>query len=62
MTLIADERGLQAIAPRLAEAPALAVDVESNGLFRYKAGLCTVQLAAVGEEPIVVDTIATPLT
>ena len=62
MTLIADERGLQAIAERLAQAPALAVDIESNGLFKYKAGLCTVQLAIAGEEPLVVDTIATPLT
>ncbi|MBX3232301.1 MAG: HRDC domain-containing protein [Labilithrix sp.] len=59
--MVADERGLAAVAERLAGAPVLAVDVESNGLFKYRASLCTLQLATPDAEPIVVDALATPL-
>jgi len=38
----------------------VALDIESNGLFKYKATLCTMQLAADGEVAIV-DALAVPL-
>ncbi|MFO0762035.1 MAG: ribonuclease D [Byssovorax sp.] len=36
---------LSALCPRLARAPRLAVDVEANGLFAYRASLCVLQIA-----------------
>jgi ribonuclease D len=47
-------------AAKLAGAPKVAFDLESNGLFVYKAAICTVQLAADGEV-LVVDALAAPL-
>jgi len=52
---------LDAVSRRLRAAGApVAVDLESNGLFAYKACACIVQLAAAGEV-VVVDALATPL-
>lgn len=62
--LIETEPGLAALIPRLGRADRLAVDVESNGLFAYRAALCVLQLAwREGEETIVavVDTLAMPI-
>jgi ribonuclease D len=56
-TLVASETELRAIVARLLRAPRVAVDIESNGLFRYKPSLCTIQLATA-EEVVVVDTLA----
>ena len=53
---------IEAIVERCGRAPRLAVDVEANGLFVYRARLCTVQLAWEEGDTIavaVVDTIAT---
>lgn len=61
--LVADAGALRAATTRLGDARRIALDLESNGLFRYRASLCTLQLAiADGEDaPIwVVDTIAIP--
>lgn len=52
---------VEAIAARCRQAPRIAVDVEANGLFVYRARLCTVQLAweEAGEVAVaVVDAIA----
>ena len=58
--LVADAAELARAATRLAGAGRLAVDVESNGLFKYKATLCTIQIASA-DEVIVVDPLATKL-
>jgi ribonuclease D len=58
--LVAREDELRSAVERLRHAKRIAVDVESNGLFRYRAGLCTMQLATT-DEVVVVDTIAAPL-
>src|SRR5215471_14592865 len=47
-------------AARFAGAPKVAFDLESNGLFAYKATICTVQLGAEGEV-FVVDALVAPL-
>src|SRR5262252_4147601 len=47
-------------AARFAAAPRVAFDLESNGLFVYKATICTVQLGTEGEV-FVVDALAAPL-
>lgn len=58
--LVTREDELRLVVARLRRAQRIAVDIESNGLFRYKATLCTMQLATT-EEVVVVDTMATPL-
>ena len=55
--LVATEERLAEIASLLAEAPRVAVDVESNGFFRYQERICLVQLAA-GDSAFVVDPLA----
>jgi ribonuclease D len=53
---------VEQIVERCRRAPRLAVDVEANGLFVYRARLCTVQLAweeGGGIAVAVIDTIAT---
>ncbi|HKQ69751.1 MAG TPA: HRDC domain-containing protein, partial [Polyangiaceae bacterium] len=61
--LIVDSaKDLVAVAGRAARAPTLALDVEGNGLFAYRAALCTVQLGwQEGDETVIaiVDTLAT---
>jgi ribonuclease D len=63
--LVSTEDALSAAVDRLARAGRIALDIESNGLFKYKATLCTMQLAvADGAEPgevVIVDTIGVPL-
>lgn len=55
---VSTEPELRQVAARLAKAERIAIDIESNGLFRYRASLCVLQIAVPGEAPIVVDTIA----
>jgi ribonuclease D len=63
-TLVTSEGDLRAAVDRLSQTAKvggrLAVDIESNGLFKYKATLCTMQLAT-RDEIVIVDTITTPL-
>ncbi|HEY8074493.1 MAG TPA: HRDC domain-containing protein [Labilithrix sp.] len=51
---------LAAVARELAGAKRIAVDLESNGLFAYRACVCIVQIAAAGRV-VLVDALATPL-
>jgi len=56
------EAEVERIIERCRRAPRLAVDVEANGLFVYRARLCTLQLAWEEDDGIavaVIDTIAT---
>jgi ribonuclease D len=58
--LVTSEETLRAVASRLGQEPRIAIDIESNGMHAYKAGLCVVQIAARGSV-IVIDPLATPL-
>jgi ribonuclease D len=61
IVVLETERALAEAVERAARAPAIAVDVEANGLFVYRPRLCTVQLAweEDGESRVVVvDTLA----
>ncbi|MDF2694908.1 MAG: Ribonuclease [Labilithrix sp.] len=60
VVLVAREDELRSAVDRLRRASRIAVDIESNGLFRYRAGLCTMQLAT-SDEVVIVDTLAAPL-
>lgn len=60
ISLVASADELIAAVERLARAPRIALDIESNGLFKYRATLCTIQLASP-EEVVVVDPFATPI-
>jgi len=51
---------LTELARAFAAEPRLAIDVESDGMFAYRARVCTVQIAA-GEDVAIVDTMATPI-
>lgn len=60
--IIRDTAGVRKLAERLAAAPRVALDVESNGLFVYRPRLCTMQLAfeEAGElRVVIVDTLVT---
>lgn len=60
-TLVDSEAALHGAVAQLTEDDArLSVDLESNGLFKYRASLCTLQIANV-HEVVVVDTIAAPI-
>lgn len=48
---------LAGLVPRLLEAPALAIDTESDSLYRYRERVCFLQIA-VGPEAYIVDTLA----
>lgn len=61
VTLIHTEPELRTLADRLASQSPIAIDIESNGLFKYRAALCTLQIAVATAEPLVVDTIAVSL-
>jgi len=64
LLVIAREEDAVALAARAGRAEALAVDVEANGLFAYRARLCTVQLAFAEQGRMViavVDTLAVPV-
>jgi ribonuclease D len=54
--VIEDAATLRELADAWADEPEMAIDVEGDGLFRYRARLCTVQLARP-DETVVVDTI-----
>src|SRR5690349_14549323 len=59
--VVRDPAALAALAARAARAPRIAIDVEANGLFAYRAALCTVQLAfPEGDDRAiaVIDTLA----
>lgn len=60
ISLVASADELSAAVERLARVPRIAIDIESNGLFKYRATLCTIQLASP-EEVVVVDPFATPI-
>ncbi|MBX3198218.1 MAG: HRDC domain-containing protein [Labilithrix sp.] len=60
VVLVTREAELRAAVARLLRAPRVALDIESNGLFRYRASLCTMQLAT-SDEVVIVDTVAAPL-
>jgi ribonuclease D len=47
------------LAEELANSKEIAVDLESNGLFKYRASLCTLQMVVAEGEPAIIDTIAT---
>jgi ribonuclease D len=48
---------LEAVARDLAGCTRIALDLESNGLFRYRAQLCTLQMTC-GDEIVIVDSLA----
>lgn len=58
--VITDEEDLARVAARLEGIPRIAVDLESNGMFAYRAVACIVQIAA-GDEVFLVDALATRL-
>lgn len=58
--LIAHEDGARALARRMGSRPRVAFDLESNGLFAYRARVCTVQLAAAGDVAVL-DTLEAPV-
>lgn len=57
--LVDRAQALSSVVERAAEAPVIAVDVEGNGLFAYRARLCTVQLAWREKDRVVVAVIDT---
>lgn len=57
LRLLANREEVGRVALSLARAPRISFDLESNGLFAYRARVCTVQLAT-DEEIFVVDTQA----
>ncbi|WP_438031246.1 HRDC domain-containing protein [Sorangium sp. So ce233] len=64
LVLVERDDDLARLVERAARAEALAVDVEANGLFRYRPRLCTVQLAfreGDGIAVAVVDALRTPV-
>jgi ribonuclease D len=61
VTAIADAAEVDPLIARLAREPALALDTEGDGMFRYRTRLCTLQLASA-DEIAVVDTLAVDAT
>lgn len=59
--LLSKTSDVEAVAARFARAPRIAFDLESNGLFAYRARVCIVQLATP-DEIVAVDTLALPVT
>lgn len=57
--IIDDAPSLDAFLARVSKAERIALDAEGDGMFRYRARLCTVQLA-VDNEVVIVDTLAVP--
>ena len=56
---IANEQQAGLLVSRLMTAPAIALDTEGDGMFRYRTRLCTVQLGGAGEIAVL-DTLALP--
>ncbi len=62
MRVVTNGGELETLARDAADAERLAVDLEASGMFAYRAGICTVQLAwRSAEDVAVVDTLATPV-
>ncbi len=62
MRVVTNGDELENLARDAADAERLAVDLEASGMFAYRAGICTVQLAWRSAEHVaVVDTLATPV-
>ena len=59
--LIDHPDALPAVARRLAGAPVLAIDCESDGLHHWKSRLCVLQCALPDGEVFIFDTLALPL-
>ena len=55
--LVSTESHLAEVIDRISKAPRVAVDIESNGFFRYHERVCLVQLA-LGETAFLVDPLA----
>jgi ribonuclease D len=55
--LVTASAAARALVAQLAQAPSLALDTEGDGMFRYRARLCTMQLAS-SEQIAIVDTLA----
>jgi ribonuclease D len=49
---------LEELARALAATPAIGIDTEGDGLYRYRARLCTIQIAFPGGRVALVDTLA----
>jgi ribonuclease D len=56
---IASAELASALVQRLSAAPAIALDTEGDGMFRYRTRLCTVQLGGAGEIAVL-DTLSVP--
>src|SRR5689334_11317811 len=61
MDVISNQEDLRAITARLRGSSCVGLDIESNGMFAYRAQICIVQIAAP-EHLVVVDALATPLS
>ena len=59
-SLITTHDALSKVAERLERVDRFALDLESNGMFAYRATLCVLQIAA-GDEIWIVDTLAAPI-
>jgi len=59
-TLVTNEDELGRVSERFGRVPRVGLDIESNGLFAYRARLCTIQIGA-GLDVAVVDALATTL-
>jgi ribonuclease D len=57
VSALAQASEVDALIERLMRAPALALDTEGDGMFRYRTRLCTLQLASA-DEIAIVDTLA----
>jgi len=58
--LVTREDELERAAEQLSTSPRVALDLESNGMFAYRAVACVIQIAA-GEAVVIVDGLATSL-
>ncbi len=57
ITVLQTDRDVHRVVSELHRESCVAVDIESNGLFRYRPSICTVQLATA-REVFIVDTLA----
>lgn len=55
-TFVETPQELQAVVARALERPRIAIDLEGDGYFRYRARVCTLQMN-LGDELVVVDTL-----
>ncbi len=59
-TLVTNENELTRVTERFGHVPRVGLDIESNGLFAYRARLCTIQIGR-GLDVAIVDALATTL-